>query len=688
MAFYDKFPYTNFQELNLDRIIQQLIEVQEGLQFVIDNASLKYADPIQWNITTQYAANTVVIDPQTGTAYLSTKPVPVNILLTNPEYWTPIYTYPSLNVAEPAEWNIEETYDNNTIVTNENIMYISSKDVPAGTPITDAEYWRVIYTPPEIIIPEVKKNCYEFINVTDYGVNNDGSDVSEVLTALITSGYKYLFFPSGTYSFTNLNISDCILIGNKAKVQTANNETTGEFITPFTAMNCDYVQIEGFEITSGTYPTGSNTDHTIIYCENVNSVIIKNCIFHDIYNRFPHDASVWMNRSAVLATLKNCLRTVMKDNEIYRVAGGELTWIISTNNGGYYGTHEMHGNYIHDLTIETYGVYTYTPQSFNIFGDSVTITDNRINNWKTTTGLFNLNGNEIEICENILTDCQGLDVFDCYEVGTMYGKYLNISNNVAEVINGTFCQYRSENAFIRNNKFTGLKACVGYFNTITQSTVIPWNTLEKITGKNIVIDANTFICGHTNRSDVSLEYIIYASMPRTVEGATSAGNVMKKFTLSNNVISCEGYNTSLNILNRYQPVQIASNVEDIYISNNVFTHGYGTGTTYAAINFERNAEYLNEVKKYSAENNLICNVQNTGAIALYMTQCTGSGSSGNFCRDMHVCGNSLSPDGLTLTYQSPVTNPPAVIENLYADALNSNISVTNFTNIFQMNKTK
>lgn len=96
MAFYDKFPYTNFQELNLDRIIQELVQVKEGLQFVIDNASLKYADPIQWNITKQYQANTVVIDPASGIAYLSTKPVPDNIQITDTGYWTPIFDLGSL----------------------------------------------------------------------------------------------------------------------------------------------------------------------------------------------------------------------------------------------------------------------------------------------------------------------------------------------------------------------------------------------------------------------------------------------------------------------------------------------------------------------------------------------------------------------------------------------------------------
>ncbi len=96
MAFYDKFPYTNFQEINLDRIIKELMEVKEGLQFVIDNSSLKYADPIEWNITTQYQANTVVIDPATGIAYISTKPVPNNVQITNTGYWTKVFDLSAL----------------------------------------------------------------------------------------------------------------------------------------------------------------------------------------------------------------------------------------------------------------------------------------------------------------------------------------------------------------------------------------------------------------------------------------------------------------------------------------------------------------------------------------------------------------------------------------------------------------
>lgn len=141
MAFYDKFPYTNFQEINLDRIIQQLLEVQEGLQFVIDNASLKYADPIQWNITHQYQANTVVIDPATGIAYISTKPVPDNILITDAGYWTPIFDLSEMfeTIKESICFNLETgatssaAYATGSYIFVDNILYKVISDITPGS---------------------------------------------------------------------------------------------------------------------------------------------------------------------------------------------------------------------------------------------------------------------------------------------------------------------------------------------------------------------------------------------------------------------------------------------------------------------------------------------------------------------------------------------------------------------------
>ena len=86
------FPFTNLHELNLDWLVQIVQQLRTELsQFVALN-TIKYANPFQWNIASQYAQNTLVIDPQDGTAYLSVQPVPQGVQITNTEYWTPVFT--------------------------------------------------------------------------------------------------------------------------------------------------------------------------------------------------------------------------------------------------------------------------------------------------------------------------------------------------------------------------------------------------------------------------------------------------------------------------------------------------------------------------------------------------------------------------------------------------------------------
>lgn len=89
--FLNGYPYTDFHELNLDWLIKEFTALKTAIeQFVAINA-LKYADPIQWNITRQYEKNTIVIDPLTGTAYISVQPVPSGVALTRTEYWTVVF---------------------------------------------------------------------------------------------------------------------------------------------------------------------------------------------------------------------------------------------------------------------------------------------------------------------------------------------------------------------------------------------------------------------------------------------------------------------------------------------------------------------------------------------------------------------------------------------------------------------
>lgn len=78
---------------DLGWLVKTIMSFQEELDTAIDLKTIHYADPIQWDITTQYSPNTVVVDPKTGTAYMSKVPVPAGVQLDNTDYWVVIFNY-------------------------------------------------------------------------------------------------------------------------------------------------------------------------------------------------------------------------------------------------------------------------------------------------------------------------------------------------------------------------------------------------------------------------------------------------------------------------------------------------------------------------------------------------------------------------------------------------------------------
>lgn len=82
-----------YYQYNLEWLIRKILEFEESIQTIIDLQTIHYADPIQWDITTQYAPNTVVVDAKTGIAYMSKKAVPAGILLSNEDFWVVIFNY-------------------------------------------------------------------------------------------------------------------------------------------------------------------------------------------------------------------------------------------------------------------------------------------------------------------------------------------------------------------------------------------------------------------------------------------------------------------------------------------------------------------------------------------------------------------------------------------------------------------
>ena len=89
--FWNKYPYTDFHELNLDMILKMIKELhQEWSEFKILNTITFDGE---WNITKQYPAWCIVNTAGGTQGYISIKPVPAGVTINNTEYWQSIVDY-------------------------------------------------------------------------------------------------------------------------------------------------------------------------------------------------------------------------------------------------------------------------------------------------------------------------------------------------------------------------------------------------------------------------------------------------------------------------------------------------------------------------------------------------------------------------------------------------------------------
>lgn len=84
-----KYPYTDFNEYNLDWIIKEIKDLhKEWSDFEILN-TIRFAG--LWDITKQYPAWSLVTDNNIG--YISVQPVPAGVDITETDYWKEVYNY-------------------------------------------------------------------------------------------------------------------------------------------------------------------------------------------------------------------------------------------------------------------------------------------------------------------------------------------------------------------------------------------------------------------------------------------------------------------------------------------------------------------------------------------------------------------------------------------------------------------
>lgn len=87
----NKYPYTNFNEYNLDWIIKKIREFETELTDYEALHSITFGG--DWDISKSYTQWTIVSDPATHNGYLSLQPVPYNVPITDTAYWLKIADY-------------------------------------------------------------------------------------------------------------------------------------------------------------------------------------------------------------------------------------------------------------------------------------------------------------------------------------------------------------------------------------------------------------------------------------------------------------------------------------------------------------------------------------------------------------------------------------------------------------------
>lgn len=128
-------------QYNLGWLIKELMSFKQDLATAIDLKTINYADPIQWDITTQYPANTVVVDPNSGTAYMSKVPVPAGVELNNTNYWVVVFNYQDIynKIMDGVAFNDrDQDYATKDLLVNDLVWYAGglyrvTREIPTGS---------------------------------------------------------------------------------------------------------------------------------------------------------------------------------------------------------------------------------------------------------------------------------------------------------------------------------------------------------------------------------------------------------------------------------------------------------------------------------------------------------------------------------------------------------------------------
>ena len=227
MGYYE-FPHTRNYDTDLGYIIRKLKKISETLNVFVAYNEIKYAEPIQWSITTQYAKNTIVLDGYN--TYLSKDAVPSGILITNTDYWLKIADFTrefedlrhDISIADDGvSKTATKARLNGSLLWLDGKLYIVIQNIAIGNAYVENVNIRAI-------------TIENFINNNDKNIEKSIINKIEVLNSAEYQHDKYslLWWNNRIYkAIKNIDIGDEFIINDNIKLIELQNLINTNFIS-------------------------------------------------------------------------------------------------------------------------------------------------------------------------------------------------------------------------------------------------------------------------------------------------------------------------------------------------------------------------------------------------------------------------------------------------------------------------
>lgn len=224
-----KYPNSNNEILNLDWLEYTVKHLSEEVKNFINLNTIKYADPILWDITSQYESNTVVIDSQTGDAYISVQAVPAGVALSRTEYWTPIFNYRDsvINLMEQITLDLGDVTYAPFNIASDRLIWINYKLFRTLTAINAGDGFVVGSNITATTIENELRRLYQgCIDITDLLRSQIATDLGEVSTAPANLSANKLYFINGVLykTLTAINSGETFVVGTNISATTIETE--------------------------------------------------------------------------------------------------------------------------------------------------------------------------------------------------------------------------------------------------------------------------------------------------------------------------------------------------------------------------------------------------------------------------------------------------------------------------------